>query len=257
MIQNIAGSDVKVTYLIPTGANPHLFEPTPSIIRELHQAKMMIGIHPGFDGWIRSFVPPSTHLLWLYSEYPDMSVQDAHLDESGTLSAFNPHIWLSLPGAQKICRRMTDWLCQVDPENETLYRKNSSLYLDSLNLTHQRIHTLMSKISRRAFFQWHPAWNYFASDYGLFISGTLEQGHGDEASLKYFQKLTLKAKMEHISVVVIDLYQDEKTALALCKEINGRPVRLSTMGNPGIPGYDTYIGMMWNNALKLAAALAP
>src|SRR5579872_6172720 len=48
-IQKIAGETVTVQTLVPAGANPHLFEPTPKQVEEAHQALLWLQIGEAFE----------------------------------------------------------------------------------------------------------------------------------------------------------------------------------------------------------------
>ena len=51
IVQELGGERVKVDALVPPGASPHTFEPVPSDIRKLAQARYFVGIGGGFDAW--------------------------------------------------------------------------------------------------------------------------------------------------------------------------------------------------------------
>ena len=117
------------------------------------------------------------------------------------------------------------------------------------------IESALSQVATRSFIQWHPAWDYFADDYGLKIIGTLEQGHGDEPSVKDMNDLVRKGRRGDVKTIIIGLGVESKAAQALAREISGRIVRLDTMGDPENPKKSSYIAMMKDNVRLLAAAL--
>lgn len=51
LVGEVGGERVKVDALVPPGASPHTFEPVPSDMVKLQQARYFVGIGGGFDGW--------------------------------------------------------------------------------------------------------------------------------------------------------------------------------------------------------------
>lgn len=51
IVGEVGGERVKVDALVPPGASPHTFEPVPSDMVKLQQARYFVGIGGGFDGW--------------------------------------------------------------------------------------------------------------------------------------------------------------------------------------------------------------
>ncbi|OVE78695.1 hypothetical protein BVY01_04680, partial [bacterium I07] len=103
--------------------------------------------------------------------------------------------------------------------------------------------------------QWHPAWDYFAHDYGLNISGTVGQGHGDMPSIKHFQDLIRKGREQNVRGIVIGLHIQSSSADALSRELGVPLLHLDAIGTPENPAMDTYIEMMKHNAQYLAREL--
>ncbi len=51
IFEEVGGERVNVTALVPPGASPHMFEPVPSDIRKLAQARYFVNIGGGLDAW--------------------------------------------------------------------------------------------------------------------------------------------------------------------------------------------------------------
>ena len=207
---------------------------------------LVICIHPHLDGWIGSFVsPPTTKLHYLMDSKED---QGHHHDDE------NPHIWLSLSRVKNVINTITELVINLDPENKDSYLENKKSYLDQINLLHHEIITLFQQKQNKKFIRWHPAWNYFAKDYGLTIHGTIQRGHGHNPSVKQFNDLVSLAKQENIKIIVISLDMADKTIKTLVQEIHGLLLKLDTIGNPDIPDRSTYLKMIKFNATILAEA---
>lgn len=243
----LAGPEAEVFFVIPSGANPHSYEPVPSDVRRLQKADLFIGVHPEFDGWIRRYLTPgvpSINLMELTRE-PAAADEDAH----------NPHIWLSVKRMRRILPELIHRLCRVDTQAAARIREAGRVYADSLDRLDRMIHDLMQGLQDPPFFQWHPAWTFFARDYGLNLAGSIQRGHGHEPSLKTFERLTAGAREKGVRLIVIGLNLESRAVESLAREIGADVLQLDNLGDPEIPGRGSYIHLMQYNAERLAGAL--
>lgn len=238
--RNIAGGDLTVIHAVPANANPHSYEPDPSTVKQLRDAAVFIGVHPELDGWVGKLLSPGAKKSYL----------------AETIGGENPHLWLSVKKTKLIAAAIRDQMTSAFPDKKEIFAKNCAAYVKKLDALDARLTALFAGIRNKKFIQWHPAWNYFADDYGLTVAGTIESGHGDSPSLKSFRALTDTARREGIKTVLVDQYVQGGTAAALVREIGGREVRLDSIGDPSVPGKSDYIGLMEHNARILAGALS-
>ncbi len=208
IIQNISGKYIDVAFAVPVAANPHTYEPEPSVVRNLSQADIYIGVSHEFDGWIEKYLSKRTDVYSIQKNLADNQKSDVKMYE-------NPHIWLSIQNAGKIAQVITGILSDADPENSENYKKNFSVFQIKLSDLDQKIKTLFSDIPDKNFIQWHPAWDYFAEAYDLNITGTIEHGHGDEPSVKQFKEMIQRARNDNIRLIVVGLNLESKAAESL------------------------------------------
>jgi ABC-type Zn uptake system ZnuABC Zn-binding protein ZnuA len=238
--RNVAGGAVTVIHAVPANANPHSYEPDPSTVKQLRDAAVFIGVHPELDGWVGKLLSPGAKKAYL----------------ADTIGGENPHLWLSVKKTKLIAAAVRDQLSAAFPDKKEILTANCAAYVKKLDALDARLSALFAGVRNRKFIQWHPAWDYFAADYGLVVAGTIESGHGDSPSLKSFRALADTARREGIKTVLVDQYVQGGTAAALVREIGGIEVRLDSIGDPSAPGKSDYIGLMEHNARVLAGALS-
>ncbi len=255
IIKNIVPDEVDVIYAVPVGANPHSFEPTPSLIQKLQNSQVFVGVHPHLDGWIESLVSKKSRILYLshFLEGEDDHGHDHHHNHHHEID--NPHLWLSLKTMKEILPQLSAALSGWFENSEKVIRQKSVSYIEKIDSVDQEIQKQFHNIQNPSFIQWHSAWNDFAGDYGLSIIGTLTQGHGDNPSIGEFQHLIEDAKKMNVQTIVIGLHVEDTSIKSLKDAIDGSVLRLDTLGDPDRSDRDTYLKLMMTNARLLSEAL--
>ncbi len=240
--RNICGDRGTVFFIIPVGADPHTFEPRPSIARDLQNTSLYLGVTRDFDGWVERYLPSSAMRTYLMEAQP------------GSGEA-NPHIWLSVRKARDIAASMARQMSAVDPKNSGYYRDNLRTYEGQLNKLDKTIETLFLNKTKKSFIQWHEAWDYFAADYGLTVAGTVQREGSEKASVRSMKEIVDRARRDGVTAIVVSLSSEDRTARVLAGEIGGTVVKLDGTGDPGSDDRSSYLKMMDYNARKLAEAL--
>ncbi len=237
--RTIAGDRLTVSAIVPAGANPHIYEPPPSAVRALQNARLYIGISSGFDGWAARFVPTTAKTVYLLND-----------------DTANPHIWLSVRGARAIADGIAAAYCAIDPANRPAYEKNLAAYRARIDDLHRDIEAALKPVRGKSFIQWHASWDYFAAEYGLVIAGTIESGHGHKPSLRAFGDLIAAGRRMSARAVIIDLNAQSAEARTIAEALSVPIIRLDAIGDPATPSRATYLSLMRHNATALAAALS-
>lgn len=241
--RNICGDRADVFFAVPAGADPHTFEPRPSVARDLGTTGLFIGIAPELDGWMERYLPAGCARGYLM----DAPRRGA--------PAGNPHVWLSVREAKKIAASAARLLCAKDPEQCAYYRKNLDAYMEKLNRLDKTIAGLFMGKKNRSFIQWHEAWNYLARDYGLTISGTVQREGTDRSSVRSISDIVARARREGTTAIVVSLNTENRAAQVLADEIRGSVIGLDSIGDPASDERSDYLKLMLFNAKTLADAL--
>ncbi|MBP7735406.1 MAG: zinc ABC transporter substrate-binding protein [Spirochaetes bacterium] len=242
MARAICGDRGSAFFVVPAGADPHSFEPRPSIARTLENTTLFIGVTPEFDGWVERYLPASAARVYLMER------------RKGEPEA-NPHIWLSVKKAREIAAVMAKQMSAVDPANGEYYRNNLKSYDRKLDDLDRAIAALFANKTRKSFIQWHESWNYFAADYGLAITGTVQREGSEKASVRSMKEIVDRARLDRVTAIVVSLSSEERTARVLAGEIGGSIVKLDGIGDPASSDRSTYLKLMEYNSKKLAGAL--
>jgi zinc transport system substrate-binding protein len=245
----VGGEKVDVSVIIPSGVEPHDWEPTIHDIENLKKAKMVIINGAGFESWISKLI----------SANPDITVIDSSknislLQKNGGKSTTDPHIWLD-PILVKIqIQNIADGLIKSDPENADYYQKNANQYKAKLDLLDNQIRTDLTSCNKKDFLAFHDAFSYFSKEYGL-NQNTIVGGLNpeNEPTATKLEEITHKAQNLGINVVFTEEAVNPQTSKVIAGEIHGKVLVLSPLEVTNIN--DEYIEKMQNNLSNLKEAL--
>ncbi|MFH1925078.1 MAG: zinc ABC transporter substrate-binding protein [Chloroflexota bacterium] len=229
-VEKVGGEKVGVTVMVPPGASPHTYEPTPSQMTALAKAEMYAKVGSGVE----------FELVWmdkLLATNPDMLVVDCSRgielqetvaeDEHEHRDRKDPHIWMSPVNAQIMVRNICDGLIETDPKNKGYYEQNRDSYLAQLAEINREIRDSLAGVVNRRFMVYHPAFGYFASEYGLTMISIEKEGKEPTAAgLTY---LIEQAKAHDIRVIFAEPQFDPKSAEVIAEAIGGRVVLIDAL----------------------------
>lgn len=103
LAREIGRDAVTVTSLIPHGADPHAYEPTPGVLRSLVGADLVLGNGAGVDGWIRRAARSGRVLM----------AEETAVVGGGSSPESGASLWLDPQVMAIFAGRIADKLCEV------------------------------------------------------------------------------------------------------------------------------------------------
>src|SRR5512139_561685 len=88
VVRQVGGDEVEVVTLLPPGASPHTFEPTPEQARQVATARVFVDVGAGLDGWAARLRAARTEPLIVVTATAGVTLLDG--DHHGG----DPHVWL-------------------------------------------------------------------------------------------------------------------------------------------------------------------
>jgi len=228
-VQKIAQNNYEINVLVPPGASPANYDPTPNQLVQLSDSKIYFKIgHIEFEkNWMNKFT----------KEYPELEVIDTSdgldlLENKESHSDHNhgwiePHIWMSPKNVKKIALNIYQALIKIDEKNKTFYKSNFDIFISEIEALNKSINLSLNEIKSNKFIIYHPALTYYAADFGLEqISIELE---GKNPSAYYIKQLIDIAKEENIKVVLVQKQFDKSKAETIAKEIGGQVITIDPL----------------------------
>lgn len=238
-VRAVCGDLVEIVSMVPPGASAETFEPSPAQMEELNRASIYFAIGvPVEEAYILSSIPEGTGVVPLQDEAA--AVYAPRVFDAGEP---DPHIWLSPGRAKVMVEAISREMAALDPANAEIYAENARAYRAELDALDEYIRAALADTAKKAFIVYHPAFGYFAEDYGLTMVALEEEGK--EATAQRLEEVADFARENGIKFV---FYQEEmsiRQAAAFAEEIGGEAVMLSPLS-------EDYI----NNLMAMADALA-
>jgi zinc transport system substrate-binding protein len=250
--RNVGQDRVEVVTLLPTGADPHSYEPKPRQVRDIAEAGVFIKNGADLELWAEKLVSAADHdVVELDTSEGIELIRD---DGEG-----NPHIWLDPVLAQKQVRDIRDALIRLDPQNGEFYRENARRYVAALDLLAAKIRQEVNNFSTKKFIAFHPAWSYFAQSFGLTEIAVIESRHSIEPlAPAHLATVIETGKGEGVRVIFAHLGatpRAEQTVNDIAAEIDAEVVYLDPVGGPDLEDRDTYLKLMRYNLEQLSQAM--
>ena len=209
-VKKIAGDTVEVKNLIPAGADPHHFEPTPKHLDLAIKTSLWFCSSEHFE---KEFLP----LILPYNK----NLQVCNLTENIPLIEKDLHLWLSPKIAILQAEKIASVLEKKFPENKELYQKNLKKLVQEIQKTDLEIQAKLKKTNNRTILVSHKAFSYFCADYDIKQLSVENDSH--EPNLKTIYHLLKEAKKEKVQKVFIQAQVDNKGALIIAKELKVAP----------------------------------
>lgn len=229
LVARLAGDLVTVHVLAGPGQSPHTYDPTPRELAALTDARL----------WLRTGMAMENALAGKLARVaPDLTVVDLRqgLDllheadhhhaegESCGDEGLDAHIWLSARLASAQAATAAAALAAADPTHADRYRANLVVLQDSLAAVDRDLTTLLAPLHGRAFYVFHPAFGYFARDYGL-RQVAIEAG-GIDPSPRHLAAVMSSIKREGARTIFLQPQYAGGAAKALAAEADLRAVEL-------------------------------
>jgi zinc/manganese transport system substrate-binding protein len=252
-VKNVGGDHVAVTTLVGPDGDVHVYAPTPSDVRNIADAKLLVINGFGLEGWL-------PRLLQAAGNRASIVTATAGITPLRAGSDADPHAWQSVTNAEKYVANIRDALIAADPADADFFRQNAQAYLAELEALDGEVRQAVGQIpeGRRRVISTHDAFGYFAARYGIQFIAPIGVSTEAEPSARDIAKIIAQVKTEHIPAVFLERISDPRLMRRIAAEtgasIGGTLYSDSLTDEKG--DAPTYIDMVRHNIRTLTSALA-
>ena len=228
----VGGDRVEVMVMVPRGASPHTYEPTPGQLRALSETNLYLAVGTGIefeDAWMDSLtsvnrnmqiVDTSLGITLLSTETGDSTTADDSI-------RYDPHVWLSPANARIIARNIADAYITYAPDDAAYFEAQFAAYNEKLTQLDNGIKDTFAGTEKNTVLVYHPAWEYYADQYGLTMTSVEEDGK--EPSPASLKAIITSANEAGIPVIFASPESPTRNAEAIADEIGASVVYISPL----------------------------
>lgn len=274
LAERIAGDAATVTQVIPTGVEPHDYEPTPQQLSAVYDSKVLVMNGQGLDPWAKksheqltargvaivSATEGDDLLPAMDEDEHEEKSEDEHEDEDlhAHDGEFDPHIWLDPVLMQSIAVRVRDAFIAADPAKADTYEANTDALIADLKALDAHFRANLRSCAQKKVIVSHDAFRYLAERYGFETLALAGFSPGEEPSPKKMAEIIDTAKREQLKVIFFETLVSPKLAESVANGAGARVLVLNPL--EGLTSDDrannrTYLTIMEDNADNLALAL--
>jgi zinc/manganese transport system substrate-binding protein len=256
LVRNVGGERVGVDGILPTGADPHDYEPRPSDVAALSDADVVFRSGGDLDEWLGELIESAggdaAHVTLLES-VEGMEGEGGELD---------PHWWQDPRNAILAVAVIRDALVEADPEGRAAYERNAAAYTHELRRLDADVERCIERVppEKRKLVTTHDALGYFAERYGIDVIGAVIPSLSTQAqpSARDVDELVQQIEDEDVEALFPEVAVSQRLERAISRESGaavGRELWTDSLGPEG-SGADTYVDAMRANAAALAEGMS-
>lgn len=247
-VEGVGGDRVQVQNLVPVGASPEEYQPTPQDIATLSRAQLVIENGAGIEAWLQHTIQSASN--------PNMRL--VVLSDGLQKIDHNPHLWMDPVLAQQYVAKIRDALVGLDPAHRREYEANAKAYSAKLASLQSWVAKQVATIPprQRAMIVFHNAWDYYDRRFGIQTVGVIELSPGQDPNPEYIGELVDLARRYHVRAVFSEPEYSPKLAQTLAKSAGIRIVSNlydDSIGND--PRVHDYTSMLRYDTGVIAQAL--
>ena len=199
LIEEITLGDFNVEVIVPKGASPETFEPTPKQVTAFSDAEFIFSTGLiDFEQSLVKRISGSAELVNL-SEGIDLIAGSCSHSNHKHKHGVDPHIWTSPRALRTMVRHAHDAILAHYPDSAK-YTEATERLLARIKALDNHCAARIAEVGIEAMMIYHPAYTYYARDYG--IEQIAIEHDGKEPSLRQTTTLIERAKEHGVKVIL-------------------------------------------------------
>lgn len=276
-IKNITNGaeNVDTAILLDSGTDLHNYQPTAEDIIKISKCDVFIYVGGESDEWVADSLKGAEkkdktviNLLDILGSKAkeEETVEGMQIDEHEEISdepEFDEHVWLSLKNTSFLCEKISSILCEADPDNSEIYKKNTQEYIAKLNELDKKYQTARdsAKHDTLIFADRFP-FRYLIDDYNLKYYAAFS-GCSAESEASFETVAFLADKLDELKVpAVFKIDKSDgkiaKTVIETSNQKDTKTLVLNSMQSitaEDIENGANYLGIMESNLDVLSQAI--
>lgn len=237
IVGGIVGEDFRLGVLVPAGASPETYEPTPRQFIELNRARLVFSVGLiDFEQTLLQKIECQDRLVNLSRGIDPIAGSCAH-DHAGHGHAHgvDPHIWTSPRALQRMAANAYEAIHAAYPDSAK-YTWNYDLLQRRLQELDARTAEKIGRSGAEYFIIYHPALTYYARDYGLEQAAI--ETDGKEPSARHLGGVIRRAREKGVRKILYQSQFPASVVETVARDIGAQAIRIDPMREDAIANID-------------------
>ncbi len=172
-VSKIGGDKIQVYNIVPTGTEPHNWEPTSGDMMNLSKGDILFFNGAGMENWVDKVKAAVENENLKYIKLSEgielIKSRHSHGDSDGDLDfdSVDPHIWLNPINAKKEAETIKNALSAADPSNAEYYNKNYEDFSKKADELDADFRNMTARAENKTIVVAHEAYGYLCEAYGI------------------------------------------------------------------------------------------
>ena len=219
LVEEITCCDFPVEVLVPEGASPETYDPTARQLTEASQAQLLLSTGLiTFEQSLVDRIADKERIVDLSSGITLLAGSCTHNHSHSHMHhthGIDPHIWTSPRALTTMVRTMHKRVMALYPDS-TKYEVAASRLIERIEQLDTRCQEAITASETEAFMIYHPAYTYYAHDYGI-RQISVEQD-GKEPSPRQLALLIEEVKRHNIKAILLQPQYSIDKVMSLAEE---------------------------------------
>ena len=271
------GADINITLLLDNGVDLHSYQPTAKDIMEISECDLFVYVGGESDAWVDDVLEQANNKKMVVLDLLDVlgseavkektvegMQEDEEVKDDEEEPEFDEHVWLSLKNTELFTQEICSALSSVDHTNAKLYESNAKSYIEDLKVLDGKYQAAVDNGKvKTLLFGDRFSFAYLTEDYDLTYYAAFS-GCSAETEASFETITFLAGKVDELDLHAIMQIEtsDGKIAATVKDNTKTKDQKILTLNSlqsvtaPDIEAGETYIGIMEDNLVVLAQALA-
>lgn len=228
IISEITAGDFPVEVLVPAGASPETFEPTPRQFIALNSAQAVFSVGLlDFEKALTSRIDDRSKVVNLSLGIEPIAGSCAHEYHGHRhVHGIDPHVWTSPRQLLTMAENAYEAIHALWPDS-VKYKDNYLAYREKLVALDAECAEACANSPRRCFVVFHPALTYYARDYG--IEQIAIEHEGKEPTARQLGEIIERARLSGVQRIFYQLQFPRSTVEVAASDIGAECVAIDPL----------------------------
>ena len=254
--QQIGGNQAEVTNIVPSGAEPHDYEPTAQDLVKMENSRLIILNGGGLEAWggnVQDNIDHKKTIVVVAGE----GLATRQVAENGQ-NGIDPHVWLDPPLAEKMVDRIVQGFIQADPGHQDYYQANAQILINQLSSLDLAYQQGLSHCPEKNIITSHAAFGYLSATYGLKQVSIAGLSPEAEPSPQQLAEIVKFSQDNQVKYIFFESLASPKLAQTIATEIGAQTLVLNPLEGltpAEVAQGQNYLTVMRSNLVNLQKAL--